>query len=79
MCERPGYWWWLYQLLLEKIRSPVFEIIIGVVAGLFFFVLSFCSYDDSPLYSFDMRVVLLLLSILSFLVFMHGIYRADDC
>ena len=77
MCEQLGYWRWLSRILIEKIGHPFFEVIIGAIAGLIFLILSFCSYDFDV--TFGMRVSLALLTIPSFLVFMHGIYREDDC
>jgi len=77
MCERPGYWRWLFRVLIEKIGNPFFETIIGAIAGLIFLVLSICNYDFYM--TFGVRVALALLTVPSFLVFMHGIYREDDC
>ncbi len=81
----PGFWRWLSKVLVESIRkvpgliggirSPLTEIIIGMTGIAFSLVLAVASYDVS----FYTRVVLALLTIPSFLISMHGFYRAEDC
>lgn len=83
MCERPPFWRWLSQGLVEKIRAlprligdPLSEIIIGIIGIT-------CSLILSPLaltLTFNERVIIALCSIPSFIILMHGIYRAEeDC
>lgn len=95
MCERPPFRRWLPQVLVEKIRKvpmvigamcvrirdPLWEIIIGGVATVLFPVMVVLDgiAGQEPYLNLTERVIFTLLTIPSFVIMMHGVYREDDC
>ena len=81
MSENPPFWRWLNQELVgymegfsEFIRGPDFEQIIGFLGVIVFFAISVGIFITG--WTDVMRIVLFLLSVLSFIVYKHGVYRA---
>lgn len=79
--EEAGFWQWLSQGLVETIRA--FPALVGVIRSprLEFFIgllgtpssLIFAILFDVPFYT---RFIIALCAIPSFIIMMHGIYRA---
>jgi len=91
---RDRFWLWLPKVLVTsiwkvprvivamcvQIREPIWEIIIGGVATVLFPVMIIDNITGpGPYLNLTERVIVALLTIPSFLVMMHGIYREDDC
>ena len=82
MCERPTFWRWFIQELVDLklvdliravpgfIRSPGFESSMGFIFTIVF--LFYAILSELPEVT---RIALALLSVPSFIIYKHGIYR----
>ncbi len=83
MCERPPFWRYVIKDLVETIssiprliRSPGFESSMGYIFTLGFLFYAFIDHESPGI----TRIVLALLSVPSFIIYKHGIYRTEgDC
>ncbi len=89
VCEQPRFWRWLAQGFVEKIRavpgfiggliggirSPIFEMLIGITGIFASLILPLIILGVT----LTTKAIIALCFIPSFLIMMHGIYREDDC
>lgn len=71
--DKPPFWQWLIQSFNETYTSSFVEFFIGMMGMFLIFILQLVFYNMSS----GTRVILVLLIIPSFLLMMHGVYRAD--